>query len=127
LERFNKEEKNMKDHRWRSDRLFFGSLLIGVGVLLLLVQMDLFPRAVLWRYWPMILVGIGLVKLIGYGTGKERRDGFWFLVIGAWLQISMENLFDLSFRDSWPMLLVAWGISMIWEGMEQRIRTWCSQ
>jgi hypothetical protein len=54
--------------RRRSRDLFWPVLLIGVGVLMLLSNLEALPGnywAVIWRLWPLLLVAVGLVIMVG--------------------------------------------------------------
>jgi hypothetical protein len=69
------EEKRKSGYR----SLFWPIILIGIGVFMLLGNMDLLPKHSLWtltRLWPLVLVVIGLDILIG------RRSPFIGAAIG---------------------------------------------
>ncbi len=82
--------------------LVSGLVLIVVGSIFLLADFHGLVRV----WWPMILVLIGVPKLF-------RRDtlwsGLWLVTIGAWCQAVRLNLFDLTFGNSWPLLLIVFG------------------
>lgn len=87
--------------------LITGSILIGVGTLFLLDQFDVAEFGdVVRRYWPMIFVLIGLPKLF---RREKLWSGLWLITLGVWLQIARLQLFGLTFRTSWPLLLIALG------------------
>lgn len=79
-----------------------GLVLIIVGAVLLVADF----QDVIRDWWPMILVVIGAPRLF-------RRDtlwsGLWLIAIGAWFQAVRLHLFDLTFRNSWPLLLIVFG------------------
>jgi hypothetical protein len=79
-----------------------GLLLIVVGGILLFADFHDVVRV----WWPMVLVAIGVPRLF-------RRDtlwsGLWLVAIGAWFQAVRLHLFDLTFRNSWPLLLIIFG------------------
>lgn len=79
-----------------------GLILIVVGGFLLVADFHDLIRT----WWPMILVLIGVPKLF-------RRDtlwsGLWLIAIGAWFQAVRLHLFDLTFHNSWPLLLIVFG------------------
>jgi hypothetical protein len=79
-----------------------GLVLIIVGVILLVADF----HDVIRDWWPMILVVIGVPKLF-------RRDklwsGLWLITIGVWFQAVRLHLFELTFRNSWPLLLIVGG------------------
>lgn len=98
--------------------LVLGGLLIALGVIVLLENLGVIYLGSLWelwRWWPLILVFLGLSKFFAPGDFRERRSGFWLMAIGVWLLISFFRVFGLGFSESWPLLLVAAGISAIWQ------------
>jgi hypothetical protein len=87
--------------------LTWGLILIGIGAVFLFAQLDILDfETVIHRYWPMILVVIGVPMLF-----QRRRvwSGLWLITIGVWLQIARLKLFGLTYRTSWPLLLIALG------------------
>lgn len=79
-----------------------GLVLIVIGAVLLVADFQHVIRV----WWPMTLVVIGAPRLF-------RRDklwsGLWLIAIGAWFQAVRLHLFDLTFRNSWPLLLIVFG------------------
>ena len=79
-----------------------GLILIIAGVVLLVADFHDLVRV----WWPMILVAIGVPRIF-------RRDtlwsGLWLVAMGAWFQSVRLHLFDLTFRNSWPLLLIVLG------------------
>lgn len=87
--------------------LIGGVLLIVLGGLLLLAQLHFLEfDDIVRRYWPMILVMIGFPMLF---NRRKLWSGLWLITLGFWLQISHLRLFGLSYRTSWPLLLIALG------------------
>jgi hypothetical protein len=97
---------------WRK-QLMWGLLLIGLGGALLLDQLDILDIRDLWHYWPLILIVIGINKMIGYPTAQDFTSGLWICFIGIWLFANFEHLFGMTFRNSWPYLIIAWGITLV--------------
>ncbi|MGC9397188.1 MAG: LiaI-LiaF-like domain-containing protein [Anaerolineae bacterium] len=73
--------------RYRHERrsLFWPIVLIGIGVLMLLSNLGLFPESgwdVLWRFWPVALVALGLDVLIGRRSlGGAIASGVLILIL----------------------------------------------
>ncbi len=68
--------------------LVLGGLLIALGVIVLLENLGTIYLGALWdlwRWWPLILVFLGLSKFFAAGDFRERRSGFWLMAIGVWL------------------------------------------
>jgi hypothetical protein len=93
--------------------LVVGSLLIAVGVLVALDR----TGVVVWtnrrNLWPIIFIAIGLAQL-AYTYDSRPRRGFVFLLGGIWLLLNELNV--MRFSNSWPLLLVAIGVTMAWDG-----------
>ena len=82
--------------------LVTGIILIGLGVVFLLGNF----HDVIRDFWPMIIV------LVGVGQLFDRRSlgsGVGLILIGTWLQLVRLHVFDLTFQNSWPLLLIGIG------------------
>lgn len=89
----------------RSDkRLYFGIILIALGVILFLKKLNIIPESVsdFLISWPMLLIGFGIMSFIG----GNRPAGTILVVIGGFF------LFP-DFIDFWPLVLIAVGISLL--------------
>jgi hypothetical protein len=101
-------------YEWRR-QLLWGLVLIGVGITFFLDQMDYIVVEGLWHYWPLLLVVIGINKMIGYPTAKHFTSGLWTMFVGLWLFAVIEHEFGLTFGNSWPLPIIACGITMVIE------------
>lgn len=108
-----------KSYEWRR-QLLWGLVLIGLGVAFFLDRLDLFDVDTIWHYSPLILVIIGINKMIGYPTAKHFTNGLWMVFLGIWLFANFENMFGLTWRNSWPILIIGWGITLVIEPIIQR-------
>ncbi len=98
--------------------LIAGLLLLAAGLLFLLDNLDLIyigqPAS---HFWPLIIVGLGLVRIFQANDPDERRRGVFWTFFGLWLLASVLHMFGLRFHDSWPLLLIGLGINAIWKAM----------
>ena len=76
-----------------------GLILIAVGVTFLIGDFGDMVR----MWWPMILVLVGIPRLL---NARTLWSGLWLIAIGTWLQLVRLHLFGLSYRSSWPLLLI---------------------
>ena len=92
-----------------------GLILIALGTLFLLGHMGFVDTGRLWKFWPLIIVVVGLVKFF-----KERSQvgGAITIVVGVMLQLSQLGYLQLSWGSIWPLILIAAGIAMIWSRFE---------
>lgn len=107
----------MKQHHKKS---LVGSVIVGgglilLGVLLLLPALGYPGVDISWRWWPGILIAVGLAQFVEAPSIKKRGEAVWTIFIGSWLLISFLHLWGLDFGTSWPMLLVGVGIGMVWK------------
>jgi uncharacterized membrane protein HdeD (DUF308 family) len=99
-------------YHWRR-QLMLGLVLLGLGGIFLLDQMELLDIYDLWHYWPLAMVLVGLNKMIGYPSAKDFTNGLWTMYVGFWLFANFEHLLGLDFFNSWPYLVIGLGITMI--------------
>jgi hypothetical protein len=98
----------------RSQRAFIGLIIMGLGVVLLPDRAGMIGEVGRMGFWPVAVICVGLVKLATQRDG-ERLDGGWWLFFGVLLLL--DQLRVLRFRESWPLILVALGISMAWHAV----------
>lgn len=104
-----------------------GSILILFGSLLLLHQFDIVylerlgVRSI-WHLWPFIIVIIGIGKLADARSLYHIGKGVWLMFFGTWLYVSIYHVYGLSFRETWPAILIAWGVGMMWESMTKNTK-----
>ncbi len=71
-------------------------LIIGVGVLLFLDNFGLFHIYNLWRYWPVVLIAVGVSKMFDCrGAGGRVWAG---VMIAVGVLFLLDSLRDLSHR-----------------------------
>jgi len=102
-------------HRHPHSQLGIGIFLLLVGITLLLNNFNIWSFGPVWRFWPIIILVIGFVRLLDAQVVEEYQKAVWMLFIGGWLLISELHIFGLSFRNSWPILLIGVGIGMLWK------------
>jgi len=104
-----------------SGRIIMGVLFIIIGTALLLQKLDviyleeLLGIRSIWSAWPIIFVIIGVGKMIDVPTMKEIGEGVWWIFLGGWLYVSINHIYDLSFRETWPAIIIAFGVNVLWE------------
>ncbi len=114
--------------RGTSGRIMMGGLFIIIGTVLLLQKMDIIYleewlgiRSI-WNAWPIILVLMGIGKIIEAPTILHIGKGVWWIFLGAWFYVSINHIFGLSFRETWPAVIIAWGSNMLWESFVKNLR-----
>ena len=118
------EERNYKT--WRSQPadssdgsitpgLIFGLAIVAIGVLFLLDNFGI-DVGVVWGYWPIILIAVGLSKLVDTSNTAGRTGGAIVLLVGIVFlahKIRLPFLNDISLWNLWPLALIAFGVMML--------------
>lgn len=123
-------------HPQRHQRLrrFWGLVLLVAGSLLLLHQFDLLPF-LSWPQWAGSVAdyGIGhlfaaLLLLSGLSHWFSRRDargvwkGFVRVALATWLFTCLQQLAGLTFANSWPLLIILFGLGVLLPAGGIRVR-----
>jgi len=75
----------MADARTRvSAQLVIGSAVVVLGVLFTLDNLNVLESEPILRWWPAVLVMIGLSKLLGLGMRPQTVAGTLFTAAGPW-------------------------------------------
>ncbi len=97
-----------------SSHLTGGLILVAIGVLFLLGNLNIVHSSYWISYWPVILIVIGLVQLVDSTSSSGRVGGGVMLVVGG--LFLADNLGYLSFPiwNLWPLILIGVGLMMLW-------------
>lgn len=105
----------MKDEtgaHWRK-QLVWGIIITVAGAAILLDGSGELRIGQIWRYWPVLLVIAGLSNFVPPTSTKLVLDGFSSIFFAVWFYASFEHLWGLSFRTSWPLLIITWGVTLV--------------
>lgn len=92
----------------------FGLMLVLLGVMLVLSNTGVLQSAMMRPFWSLIPIGFGIVKMFEQSS-KSLREGSLVLFGGIWLLLNDAHVFW--YRDSWPLLIVAWGAGLTWDSL----------
>ncbi len=102
-----------KSNRRLVTQVITGLTLIVIGFFFLLDNMDLFYLHDIWKFWPFIIVAFGIGRIITAEGVRDYLKAGWLIFIGLWLYMSLQHVFGITFAESWPLILIAWGISIV--------------
>ena len=110
---------NRRHHKGSS--ALFGVVLTLIGVALLLDNLGFLEFRDIWRFWPLVLVAMGVGRLI-----SARRPSGWiwggiFVLAGGLLLARNFNLlsFHIDGRLVGPLLLIGFGLMMLVRALER--------
>ena len=99
-----------------------GGVMIGVTLMLLGATLTLDRAGIIdgvryTAFWGLLVMAIGIVKLSQVSPDGRRRGGWW-LLFGALLLLNETRAWR--FKESWPLLIVGVGVSMVWKEIAGR-------
>lgn len=113
-------DSEAKERNKKVTAAVFGVMLIGIGVLFLLDNFEIYDAGQLRDYWPVLLIGLGLPSLI---APKDARDAPWGVVTlaaGTFFLLRNLDVIDWRLRDIWPLFLVLAGVALIIRSLADR-------
>jgi hypothetical protein len=128
-------ERNMNNNdepqRAHKGRVFAGLLIIAAGAVLLADRIGISGIHLSGRYWPLLLMALGIMRLVDppmrRNGRRSRWTGAWFIYLGLWGFVSEFHVLGLDYSTSWPLLIVGAGIGMIWRALEDPENRQCRQ
>ncbi|MGH9367619.1 MAG: LiaI-LiaF-like domain-containing protein, partial [Thermoanaerobaculia bacterium] len=101
-------------------RLVGGGIMLGLGVLFLLDNFGIVDAGDVFRYWPLILLGLGVTRLIAPGRAEERVGGIVLTLLGGVFLLRALHVPWFRLRTIWPLVLVVLGAGLIWQALRGR-------
>ena len=98
-------------------RMLVGLALITLGVLLTLSQTGFVNLEGIGRWWPLLIVGVGIVKARQPIEDGQRAVGVALLFVGGWVLL----IGLLSWGSAWPLLMVVSEFAFM-AGVKRRVR-----
>ncbi len=110
--------RNRSRSRSMHSQLVVGVLVIAMGVLFLLDNLDIvdFHRAI--AFWPMVFIVVGLLKLFDT-TSPNYLLGGVFIAIGAVMIGNRLGFYFVSWHTFWPVALIVAGGLVLYRAFER--------
>lgn len=90
-----------------------GLLVLALGIVFLLDNLDVIEGGRLFRFWPLILVAAG-IRILWRGRDRGAALGGALLAgAGALLLLDSLSVVNFNVLDLWPLILVAVGLRML--------------
>lgn len=104
-------------------RLFLAGFLIVAGTLLFLSNLGILPLRDIWSYWPLIVIGLGVSRIVSGPDIIVRLFGGLITFLGAlFLLVNLDIIHIRRHDGTWPIsvLLIAFGIAMLIKVLDKR-------
>jgi len=108
---------NRTQNRRLDSRIIAGILLILIGSLIFIDRSGIAYFSI-FDILALVAVLGGSVQLIQAQHHRHFREGAWWLFLGIWFYLSYHQIGGYGFSDTWPMLIIVWGIGHIWKALE---------
>jgi len=104
----------------RGHRLTWGVILLVLGAVLLAGNLGYMVPREIWRYWPFLLLGLGVSRLLLPNDHDGRRGGFWLIVVGLYGWVSEWHVLGLEWGTAWPLFVIAAGVLIAFDAFRCR-------
>ncbi len=101
----------------RTARLIFGLFVVAVGIVFTLDRLGLAEARPILRYWPLVLVALGLARALEPGCPPCRVFGGLIALLGGGLLLDNLDVIDLDWDLLFPLLLVLVGGTIVWKAL----------
>lgn len=100
---------------WRhsSERFVPAIVLISVGAIFLLNNFHILAVHEIVRYWPAILIAVGIMQLVDSSFAAGRAAGGVLVAVGSFLLARNLGYLSFAFHDLWPLILIGIGVMML--------------
>lgn len=99
--------------RLDTHKIATGLGLVAFGVVMYLAKTDYMSWADIWKVWPMWMTFGGIGKLVAHPSRRDTAGGFTMLGLSVVFFACNYGWWGLTWRNSWPLAIVAVGISMV--------------
>ena len=98
---------NDDTHGISTGKLAAGMVLVAIGIAALVDAHEL------WRYWPLLLILIGLGQEADTLRSRHDSGGIFLIAVGAWMLCGSLHLFGLDYREAFPVGVMVVGLGLV--------------
>ena len=110
-------ERPARRKRYALGPLLPGLVLLSLGLVFLLDNLDLVESWRILLFWPVILLVAGLKHLVDAQDRGSAISGTLLAGVGTILLLNSLNLIDVDLWDFWPVVLVVIGVRTLTNAM----------
>jgi hypothetical protein len=94
-------------------KLVFGIVLVAVGVLAFADAIDVWDFREIWRWWPVLLIVLGISKEIDTLRARRGDQGYILIAIGIWMLAATQHFLGLDYASAFPIGVAVAGLGII--------------
>jgi len=94
-------------------RIIVGLIVMWVGLLWTLDNLNILESEPILRWWPVAVVWVGIAKLFGLWTHRHLVWGSAFVAVGFLCLLNTLGVVAIQVWDLWPVALIAVGLSLV--------------
>ena len=116
------DERQARREARRNDRgvtsqVLMGVLVIAIGLLFLLDNLDIIDVHDALAFWPLIFIFAGVAKLLDTTTPNGYLIGLAGIAVGVTMILHRLGIIYFSWRAAWPLVLIAVGAMVVYRAM----------
>lgn len=113
----------MKDNfqsKGLTSQIVLGLLVILMGLLFLLDNLDLIEIRRVLGFWPVVFIIAGTVKLCDTQSRNRQLLGGGLVGLGVLMILDRMGVVDFDIRTLWPLFLIGAGIFVLYKALDAR-------
>jgi predicted membrane protein len=103
--------------RGMTSQVLMGVLVIAIGLLFLLDNLDIIEVRHALAFWPLVFIFAGVAKLLDTTSPNGYLVGLAGIGIGVTMILHRLGIIYFSWRTAWPLILIAVGAMVVYRAM----------
>lgn len=96
-----------------SPQFILGLIIIAVGIVFMLDNMDIIYAGDFLRYWPVLLIIFGIAKVSQSSKNSGQIFGWILILIGALKLLDVMDFINFRIWDWWPIIFIIIGLNFL--------------
>jgi len=109
------EQFRRRHPKGSAERVIPALVLIAIGAIFFLSNLHIIYLQDIWRFWPLILIAVGLAKLVDAADGGNIVAGGLLLAAGGLFLANNFGYLYLTWQTFWPLILIGVGLLMLFD------------
>ncbi len=112
----------MKSNSSRSvpGQIILGAFVVGLGVLFLLDNLDIWNYRRVISFWPAVFILFGVVKLLDSNSTNGKLVGGGLIGVGVMLTLGRMGYLSIDWHEAWPLFIIGAGVAVIYKALMGR-------